>query len=266
MSSTERGCLCLIGGSEDRRYEKEVLRKLVEINNAHTVAIIPTATSYPRECADTYIEAFESLGVKYVDILDIRYADEADDEEYVGMLEDAQIIFFTGGDQCRLSEILTGSKVMKKVYERYKCGVTVAGTSAGAAAAAERMIFSWSDDECLYHKGCVNDGKGFGFIKRTLVDTHFLERGRIPRLTLMLAAGTENVAIGVSEDTMGIIYPDNTMTVAGSGVVTVITKQPNFYSDYNERVEGEMVSTEGVRMTFLAPGEKFDLGKKKIIR
>ncbi|MEI6285096.1 MAG: cyanophycinase [Bacillota bacterium] len=267
MSGNEkRGCLALIGGSEDRRYEKEVLKRLIEVNDAKIVAVVPTATSYPRECADTYIEAFEDLGIKDINIVDVRYADEANEDEYVGMLEDADLIYFTGGDQCRLSEILLGSKLMKKVFERFNKGATVAGTSAGAAAAAERMIFSWQDDECLYNKGCVNDGVGFGFIKKTLVDTHFLERGRIPRLALMLAAGPENMALGVCEDTMGLVYPDNTMEVVGSGVITVLIKQPNFNSNYKDRNEDENISTEGIRMTFVASGKKFDLSKKKIIQ
>ena len=267
MSVTEKkGCLALIGGSEDRRYEKEVLKRLIEVNGAKTVAVVPTATSYPRECADTYIEAFEDLGVKDINIVDVRYADEANEDQYVDMLEDADLIYFTGGDQCRLSEILLGSKLLKKVFERFAKGATVAGTSAGAAAAAERMIFSWRDDECLYHKGCVNDGEGFGFIKKTLVDTHFLERGRIPRLALMLAAGPENMALGVSEDTMGLVYPDNTMEVVGSGVITVLIKQPNFNSNYKNKEDDDNISTEGIRMTFVAPGTKFDLSKKKIIQ
>lgn len=267
MSVTEkRGCLALIGGAEDRRYEKDVLKRLIEVSTAQTIAVIPTATSYPRECAETYIEAFEDLGVKDINIVDVRYTDEAEDDHYVDMLEEADLIFFTGGDQCRLCEILQGSKLIKKVYERFRKGATIAGTSAGAAAAAERMIFSWQDDECLYHKGCVNDGEGFGFIKRTLVDTHFLERGRIPRLSLMLAAGPENMAIGVSEDTMGLVYPDNTMEVVGSGVITVLIKQPNFVSNYNEKEEDDNITTEGIRITFVAPGTKFDLSKKKIIQ
>ncbi len=67
------------------------------------MAVLPTASSYPGEVYETYRRAFRDLGAEEVFCVDIRYRDEAD------------LIFFTGGDQERLVEILQGSRIIKRV-------------------------------------------------------------------------------------------------------------------------------------------------------
>ena len=82
-----RGYLVLIGGAEDRKGEKIVLQKLVNLNNAKNVAVIPTATNYPQACGEDYYYAFKKIGVEKINILDIRETNEADTAENFKMID-----------------------------------------------------------------------------------------------------------------------------------------------------------------------------------
>ena len=200
ISNETKGHLVLIGGNEDKVRNREILQRIVNINNVKNIAVIPTASRYyPRQLGDKYRSAFSKLGVKKIEILDIRSAKEADREENYEKIQASDCIFFTGGDQVRLVEILQNTKLLQVIKDEYQNGKTIAGTSAGAAAASNPMIFD--GDEMGFLKGSVNHGEGFGFIENFTVDTHFITRGRISRLTQFLLRGYSNFGIGFAEDT-----------------------------------------------------------------
>ncbi|MCX7970667.1 MAG: cyanophycinase [Negativicutes bacterium] len=261
VTGTERGALILIGGGEDRRQEMTVLRKVVSVSRAQKIAVIPTATSYARECGETYINAFRQIGVDRVVVVDVRYRDEADDDRFVSQLEGADCVFFTGGDQVRLVEILNETRLLAEVRRMFAAGVCIAGTSAGAAAASQPMIFSWSDEDFLFTKNCVTYGDGFGFVENVVVDTHFIERGRIPRLSQILASGVSKIGIGVAEDTAAILYSDNRLEVAGSGLITIITANGRLFTNYHDISDDDPVAVDGLNLTFLTEGTVYDLNR-----
>ena len=111
MYRRNKGHLVLIGGGEDKRNDKRILKKTIELNNAQNIAIIPTASSYTYELGQKYIDTFRSLGVKTVNNLEIRYKDQANRGEYLDKISEADLIFFTGGDQTKLVETLRHSEL-----------------------------------------------------------------------------------------------------------------------------------------------------------
>lgn len=262
MRNRQRGHLVLIGGAEDKNDKMEVLRKVVNINNAKTVAVIPTASSYTYELGRKYLECFRSLGVNEAKNLDIRYRNEVDKPEYLEFISQSDLIFFTGGDQVKLVETLKNTELLIRIWQRYFNGATIAGTSAGAAAASDPMIYD--GDYCGFSKGCVQHGEGFGFIKEITIDTHFVERSRIPRLSQFLASGKSTKGIGLSEDTGVIIYPKGFFEVIGSGVVTVLNSHKTI-SDYHHVQENSQITVDGMRLSFLSKGSRFDLKKWTLI-
>ncbi len=251
------GHLVLIGGAEDRRDDMTVLRRTVEIDGARSVVVIPSASSYPRDLADMYERAFTDIGVDRVSIADVRYRDEADRDEFVAMAHDADVVFFTGGDQVKLVEVLDGSRMLRKIWSRFLRGATVAGTSAGAAAASDHMIFD--GDGAGLNKGSVRTAPGFGFLEGITVDTHFIARGRIHRLAQYLSRGENRRGLGLSEDTAVLVTPGGCCEVIGARPVTVLEAAERSTTNYDEVVEDELLTVDGLRLGFLAPGTQFNL-------
>jgi cyanophycinase len=252
-----KGYLALIGGAEDKTFNKAVLRQVVELNRARNAAIIPTASSYGVALGVEYAAIFRSFGVPQCSVLDVLHPDQARDPRHLEAVLNADLIFFTGGDQVRLVEVLDNTALLALVRERLAAGATVAGTSAGAAAVSNPMIYD--GDGQGFEKGSVRMTKGFGFLDGVTIDTHFVARGRISRLTQFLCTGHSENGLGLSEDTGLIVAPDDVATVFGSDVVTALTHRDVEYSNYHEVDREQRFTVHGVRLSFLAPGASFDL-------
>ncbi len=257
--------LILIGGAEDKTDKLEVLSKVAEVANHENIVLIPTASQYPNEVADHYRDAFEKLKVKNIVCLDIRYPDECDKEEYLRAINEANLVFFSGGDQVKLVETIKDSSLFQTIKKRYlQNELIIAGTSAGAASASQNMLFD--GDYRGFIKGKVNHSKGFGFIEGIVVDTHFLNRERIPRLMQMLALGIENKAIGIDEDTAIVIDVNNNFEVIGSGMVTLMNADDVTYNDFHEISENQTININNLKIGFLSRGAHFNLNLWCVIR
>jgi cyanophycinase len=258
------GYLVPIGGAEDRLNEKKVLHALVALNKAEQVAVIPAASSDPQASFRSYRRAFENLGVQEIHFIDVRYSDEADKPEFLAMVAKADLVFFTGGDQERLVALLRYSNLMQLIIARHGSGATVAGTSAGAAAIGNPMIARGNGSDGLL-KGDLFIGDGFGFINNIAFDTHFLARGRIPRLAQLLSSGACSLAVGLDEDTAAVCHPDNTISVVGRNSVTIMDAKPMTYSNHARVVPGHPVAVAGLKISFLTDGMRYDLRRRRII-
>ncbi len=257
--------LILIGGAEDKRDDKAILKKILEKTKAKNIIIIPTASYYSREVHNAYYDAFRNLDVKQIEAFDIRYADEADKQEYHEKLENADLIYFTGGDQTKLIKTLRDSDLLKKIDNAFRTNnLHIAGTSAGAAAAG--MITIYEGDYKGFNKDTVSTMPGFGFIDDLIVDTHFLSRERIPRLTQFLISEQITRGIGIDEDTAVFVHPDLRMEVYGSGMVTIINTDKITGSNYEMLSENEVFTVNNVRIGFLAPGTTFSLKRWTVLR
>jgi len=258
----KRGFLVLIGGAEDKKEDKIILRRIVNLNAAKNVAVIPSASEYPAGLADTYTQAFKEIGVSHVSILDVRRKEEADTPENFEKINNADLVFFTGGCQVKLVSTLSGTSLLARIRERNNEGVTVAGTSAGAAAASNPLLFD--GDNAGLVKGSINYGKGFGFLDGITIDTHFVHRGRIGRLAQFLASGFGNKGIGIGEDTGIIISSDYIFEVIGKGIVTVVNTEHCNYNNFHALSDNQPVVLDGVRVGFLQNGAIFDINKWQV--
>jgi cyanophycinase len=258
-----RGLLVLIGGDEKKSGPGNLLRRIAAESRAGAVSIIPSATRYPKEVSQKYVRAFRRLGLKDCHVLDIRSPKEADREEHLEKIETSEIIFFTGGDQVRLVKALLGTRLIEAVHRRYREGATIAGTSAGAAAASDPMIFD-GHGRGLY-KGRVRHGPGFGFLPGITMDTHFIRRHRITRLAQFLASGKSRRGIGLAENTNIFIYPDGIAACAGAGIVTVLSSDGAHFTDYQKKKQDRLISVDGLRLGFLSKGTRFDLRRWSVV-
>jgi len=265
LYQSNRGLLILIGGAEDKKDEKVILKRILAETQAKKVIIIPTASSYPRDVFNNYKDAFSSLNVKSIINFDIRRNDETEREEYYKHLEDADLIFFAGGDQTVLVPAFLNTNLLAKILEKFNNGTLhIAGTSAGAAAASNPMLYD--GDNKGFFKGTVFLAEGFGLIDEVTVDTHFLQRERIARLSQILVSGRSSKGIGLDEDTAIIIYPDDKFEVVGSGMVTLLNSVNLTGSNYDYISDDDILNYNNLRIGFLSGGAKFNLTKWSIIK
>lgn len=261
----KKNYLMLIGGAEDRKDEMLVLNTVVQKSKAKNIIVIPTASNYPRDVINTYYDAFRKIGVPSVEGFDIRYRDEADREEYIEKIGNADLVFFSGGDQKRLVEVLDGTYLMDRIKYKFREGtISIAGTSAGAAAVSNPILYD--GDYNGFRKESINSSKGFDLLPDITVDTHFLNRERIPRLAQFLSSGKSLRGIGICEDTMLVIDPMLRCTVYGTGMVTVINSEKITYTNYHDVEKDGKVNTNNLRIGFLSHGAKFSIKRWSVLK
>lgn len=263
-NGSKRGHLVLIGGAEDKQNERLILKETVRLNSAQNVAVVTTATSYPDEVYETYLEAFHDIGVPRVAHFDIgRRSDANDSKRYKG-LSDCKLLYFTGGNQERLVDIIGNTRLHRKIQKLHLKGVTIAGTSAGAAAIGNPMILG-GDGNAGLQKGYVTILDGLGLLDRIVIDTHFLARCRIPRLVQVLSTGKADFGIGVCEDTAVLLSPDRVLTVVGSGTVTCLNSRVMDFSNYDRIRYDDKIAVDGLRLSMLTHGARFDLNAAAVV-
>ncbi len=255
--TSTKGKLVIIGGNEDKIKAKAVLQYVTATASAQCIAIIPTASTYGKELGNEYAEIFLEMGIPKAHVIAPRYVGEADTPEYLAMLQEADAFFFTGGDQVRLVEVFKGSQAFQIIAAKHAAGALVAGTSAGAAAVSDTMLFD-GDDQGL-RKDAVNITEGFGFLPFVTVDTHFLQRNRIPRLAQILAREVNRYAIGIDEDTALSVDSSGNALVIGSEFVTFMAASGVTSSNYQHLQRKDRFSIHGVSLSFLAAGARFHL-------
>ncbi len=111
MEEETRPQLVIIGGGEDKCADKEILKEIVEMSGKDraNISIITTATTYPHEVGEEYKKSFLDLGVNSVTTNNLVSRKEANQKQILDSLEGIDCIFFTGGDQLRISSILGGT-------------------------------------------------------------------------------------------------------------------------------------------------------------
>ncbi len=247
-------------------FEKGILRKLIDeskLKEQSVIEIIPTASQIPQIVGPEYKKAFEFLGATNVNILEINTREQANSDEIFERITKADVVMFTGGDQLRLTSILGGTRVHDEILRKYQEEDFIyAGTSAGAAASSENMIYQGSSQEALL-KGEIKTTQGLGLIENVIVDTHFVQRGRIGRLFQTVVNNPRTLGIGLGEDT-GLLIKQDKMIAIGSGLVILVDGR--FIKDTNlTNIKlGEPISIENLVVHVMSMNDIFDLKTKDL--
>jgi cyanophycinase len=257
----DKGTLVLIGGNEDKDGERTVLREVVSVSRARRMAVIPSASDIPRRKADDYVQVFGDLGVDEVKVYDIRKPEEADRREYLEAVRDLDLAFFTGGDQVQLVSTLEGTRLIGEIRGAFERGMTVAGTSAGASALGDPMIYGEDDEDTGFRKGALRWSSGFGLLEGVTIDSHFFKRRRLPRLVRFLSSGRSEVGIGLGEDTAVVARPDGSFHVIGNGVAAAVSAREMTFTSFDDIGPDEDVSSIGLGLSFFSTGTTFCLNE-----
>ncbi len=216
--STPRGTLILIGGAcSAHGHALRAFLDLIDARAKGRIVGLTTASAEPREAADHWRATFAAAGASNVEIPMFDRADTARDREIAGLVAAADGVFLGGGDQVKLVAALSGTRTSDAIYELYRKGGTICGTSAGAAALTELTMAGGEIDE----EGNLVEqylGPGLGLLGYdAIVDTHFSQRRRLQRLFLVVASNRQLFGIGIDEDTALIVRGDRG-EVIGAGV------------------------------------------------
>ncbi len=221
-----QGSIFIIGGGKRPDY---LMQKFVELTGGEKskIVIFPMASSEPKETAEYQIEQFKKLGCENLDYI-ICDQNSADSDSNFQKMKNVKGIFFSGGDQNRLTEALLGTKLLERIKKIYENGGAIGGTSAGAAVMSKIMI---TGDELLnsdsseafsiIQKENIKTAEGFGFVDEIIVDQHFVKRKRHNRLISLVLENPQYVGIGIDESTALIVYPENNFEVLGETYVMV---------------------------------------------
>jgi cyanophycinase len=230
------GILLIIGGHENKGELPEktvqeenfkpraILEKFVNLIGKKDckIEVVTTASSEGEESFSDYEKAFKELGVNAIGHLHHEKRADAMSQEIVERIKNADGVFFSGGDQLKLTSIYGGTEFIYQLKQRYIYeGLTISGTSAGAMAFSTPMIFA-GNKEVQQIAGEVRITTGLEFLKDVCIDTHFVDRGRFVRMAQVIATNPTCIGIGIEEDTAVILRNGIEAEVIGSGVAIVI--------------------------------------------
>ena len=254
-----RGWIVPIGGAENKENDRDILARFIRVSGGENadIVVIPAA-SRMHETGPRYEKIFYDLGARQVTVMDFDTRRDCQEAGRLKRLEEATGIFFTGGNQLRLTTLLGGTPVARLIRVRNAHGVTVGGTSAGASILSEHMI-AFGDEGSAVISGSVRLAPGLGLTNRFIIDQHFRQRDRLGRLITALAYNPFAVGIGLDEDTAAFIGPDETLEVVGSGGVTIVDASDVSFSSIADVVEGQPVCMLGLKLHILVAGAIFNL-------
>lgn len=249
----------------------ELTANIVELagGDSSKIIIIPNASGDPIEAALEMKKDFETCGAGSVDFI-ICTRETADNDSTLRKFDGATGIYFSGGDQSRLTDTFNGTKFLQKMKDMYEAGILVSGNSAGAAVMSEIMItgneiLNQDDDRAFstIQKGNIETVRGFGFITKAIIDQHFTARKRHNRLISVVLEHPSLVGIGIDEATAIWVKPDDTFEVVGKSSVIVYdaTEAVNLGDNSKRYLTGQ-----NLKLHILTTGNRYDLNTKKTER
>jgi cyanophycinase len=281
---TPKGKLMPIGGAEDKGTDLE--EGFIQRNNLNffelgilgrfvaetrstkksKIEVITTASQIPIEVGENYLDAFKKLDCLDVHVMHIRNREDAQKPEFIERIKACDAVLFSGGNQLRLTATFGGTNLLKIITDRYQneTGFVIAGTSAGAMAMSNTMIYEGNAANA-HLKGAVKVTTGLAFMQAVIFDSHFDKRGRFGRLAQAVACNPGAIGIGLGEDTGLLIRDGNKMEAIGSGMVIIIDGHEMGFSNIADIPDENPISFENLRVHMLAKGNLYFLNERKFV-
>jgi cyanophycinase len=256
------GELVIIGGAEDKEGDCLILREFVRRSGGlqARIVVMTVATGLPGEVGEQYLDLFHRLGVEDVRVVDTARREDANEPRALEAIAQATGIFFTGGNQARITECLKDTQLEAMLHKRFSEGAVIAGTSAGAAIMPDKMIVE-GESETNPRMEVVSMDRGMGFLPNVIIDQHFAQRGRLGRLLSALAQEPASLGFGIDENT-AIVVNGKEVEVIGVGAVTIVDESTVTHNNIDKLLKDESLAFCGATLHVLPHGYKFDLEKR----
>ena len=259
MAQSRRiGRLVIIGGAEDRERDMPILRRFVELcgGPAARIRVLSAASAMPERAWASYERAFGELGVVDCKPIPIPDREAAESAAVNDLILEADGVFISGGDQNRLMELIWETQAFRALHVAFHLrGCCMAGTSAGAAVMSRTML-AQGPAVRLPEKDAADLDLGLGFVPAAIIDQHFSERGRLPRLLSVLAQRPQMLGVGIDEDTALVIERGTAIEVIGQGAVTLVDGR-QMTTNADEIESNERLEMLGMRLHLLPSGHRY---------
>ena len=258
----------IIGGAEDKLRKRAILKDFVQASGGTDaqIAVIPTASSLGDAVVEVYDALFRSLGADDVIAIRPESRDDAYDTDLVERLRGATGIFMTGGNQLKLSSVVSGTPLGEAIREAHARGVVVAGTSAGASIQSSHMV-AFGGPGATPKQRMTQVAAGLGLLKDAVIDQHFDQRNRYGRLLMIVSQSPQLLGLGVDEDTAAVVTEEDgrqRLRVIGRGAVTVFDPARMVTNAYEAKRSNPLLAS-GVVLHVLPDGSVFDLTERELV-
>ncbi len=259
----------IIGGAEDKLRKRTILKEFIAASGGEQarIAVIPTASSIGTEVSEVYDALFRSLGAAEVVTVRPETREEAHDPVLVERLDACTGIFMTGGNQLKLSAVVSGTPVGDAIVAAHHRGAVVAGTSAGASIQSSHMV-AFGGPGSTPKQRMTQVAAGLGLLDQAVIDQHFDQRNRYGRLLMIVSQSPQLLGLGVDEDTAAVVTEEEDgrrlMRVIGKGSVTVLDPSRIITNAYEAQRSSPLLAS-GVVMHALPEGSVFDVGTRTLV-
>ena len=215
---------------------------------------------------EVYDAVFRSLGAAEVVPVGPESREEAQSPDLVERLDRSTGVFMTGGNQLKLSAVVSGTPVGDAIVAAHHRGAVVAGTSAGASIQSSHMV-AFGGPGSTPKQRMTQVAAGLGLLEQAVVDQHFDQRNRYGRLLMIVSQSPQLVGIGVDEDTAAVITDEDDrqlLRVLGKGSVTIFDPSQMVTNAY-EATRSSPLLASGVVLHVLPEGALFDLGARELV-
>lgn len=235
--------------------------------------VVPAAAGKPEKAGAQIAEALSRAGAQ-AEVLPLApnwpgrpVSEVVNNTALVEKVLAAQGVYFAGGAQERIVDSLApGGKptpLLEAIWQVYRRGGVVAGSSAGAAIMSSYM-FRDAPDTLRVLQGELREGRemdrGLGFVGPELfVDQHFLKRGRIGRILPMMMAKGYRLGLGVEENSAVIVHGDEVEVIGARGALVVDLTEAR-----QDKTMGAF-NLKGARLSYLDRGDRYDLRQRRVL-
>ena len=267
LAARNKGHLVIIGGGD---VPDAIRQKIIEFAGGERadMMVVPYASDDPQDSGTYNVDIFKKLGCGRIDWL-VLDPNSVNSDEVLAKLKTTTGIYFSGGDQSRLTKLMLNTRVLARIREIYENGGVIGGTSAGAAIMSKIMI---TGNELInkdadnpfktIQAGNVETVEGFGFIDRVIIDQHFIARRRQNRLISLQLANPELLCVGIDEATAIVVNPDGTFDVLGEGSVLVYDASHAKNIKLNQK---GYYGVEKMITHILVAGDRFNIRKRAVL-
>ncbi|AHF85399.1 cyanophycinase [Rhizobium laguerreae] len=259
--SGQDGTLIIIGGHEDHDGERVILKEVAKHVRDGKLVLATVASHEPEGYLEKYQRSFGDLGIPHVTELYIEERDQATSEDKLAGLRDVGAVFFSGGDQLRITSLIGDTPIYEHVHEIFANGGVIAGTSAGASAMSDTMLVRGSNASS-FRIGDLSMAPGLGLLPNVIIDQHFAERGRIGRLIGAVSQNPRVLGIGIDEDT-AIVVRGHRFEVIGTGAVYLVDAGDITHTNIAEASPDEALSIYDLKLHVLSSGDGFNLETRR---
>jgi cyanophycinase len=267
-----KGILVVIGGKENKGAEApenkekpsdfirlQVLQAFRDLipRREPVVEVVTTSSSEGPDTFREYVSAFEKVGIQQPGHIHHNSRREVLADPMIERLKNADAIFFSGGDQLKLTSIYGGTDFLTQLKQQYiEDPLVVGGTSAGAMALSTPMIYA-GNNEVQELGSAIKVTTGLEFMKDVCIDTHFVRRGRFVRMAQVIFTNPTCIGMGIEEDTCIIVRNGIEVEVAGTGLVIVVDGFAITEARIEDFTKDKPVSIRDLKVHLLSEGDRY---------